>query len=53
MSSKYYSNIDQNEVMEYNSLPYIQIPDDIDYVYLCSNETVNGLELGNGNVPYP
>lgn len=54
LCNNYYLNTNQKEVMEYNSLPYVtSIPDDIDYVYLCSNETVNGLEFSNGNVPYP
>ena len=32
--------------MEYKKLPEsIEIPDGLDYVYLCSNETVNGIEF--------
>ena len=34
--------------MEYKKLPEsIEIPDGLDYVYLCSNETVNGIEFKN------
>ena len=36
---------DKENVIEYNTQPQnIFIPHDLDYVYLCSNETVNGLE---------
>lgn len=35
----------QQKIMEYKSQPQLfDIPNDLDYVYLCSNETVNGLE---------
>lgn len=41
----YYKDIN---VMEYKKLPEsIEIPDGLDYVYLCSNETVNGIEFKN------
>lgn len=35
----------QQKIMEYKSQPqFFDIPSELDYVYLCSNETVNGLE---------
>ena len=36
------------QVLEYNTMPQeLDIPENIDYVYLCSNETVNGIEFKN------
>ena len=40
--------------IEYNILPsQFEIPDDINYLYICSNETVNGTEFRNSNIEYP
>ena len=36
------------QIIEYNKIPAnFSIPSGIDYVYLCSNETVNGIEFKN------
>jgi phosphoserine aminotransferase len=40
--------------IEYDRLPaQISIPSDIDYLYLCSNETVNGIEFKKNGIEYP
>ena len=41
-------------ILEYNKLPEnLDIPEDADYLYICSNETVNGTEFKESGIKYP
>tara|TARA_B100001093_G_scaffold185108_2_gene177885 strand:+ start:22102 stop:23331 length:1230 start_codon:yes stop_codon:yes gene_type:complete len=52
LTQEIYQHIPQ--VLQYDSLPEdINIPNDADYLYLCSNETVNGLEFRKDGYSYP
>tara|TARA_Y100000992_G_scaffold300655_1_gene269756 strand:+ start:2199 stop:3455 length:1257 start_codon:yes stop_codon:yes gene_type:complete len=60
-STKFTNTYNSMEKKYENSLPlkYDNIPDNIEindddsYLYLCSNETVNGTEFRNDGIPYP
>lgn len=52
ITEDYYKNI--NNTLEYNDMPLeLNIPKDADYLYICSNETVNGIEFKNDGISYP
>ena len=52
ITENYYSTFNYN--IEYNKLPSkFEIPKDASYLYLCSNETVNGIEFRNNGIQYP
>jgi phosphoserine aminotransferase len=52
MTEGFYKNFKNN--LEYNKLPTkIKVPKDASYLYICSNETVNGLEFKSNSIKYP
>lgn len=52
INTNYYKNFNYN--LQYDSLPEkINVPNDADYLYVCSNETVNGVEYKKNFIEYP
>lgn len=52
ITEDFYKNFKNN--IEFNDLPNkFNIPKDASYLYLCSNETVNGIEFRNDGIKYP
>tara|TARA_Y100000022_G_C13251617_1_gene377472 strand:- start:569 stop:1837 length:1269 start_codon:yes stop_codon:yes gene_type:complete len=51
ITEDFYNNYKNS--LEYNKLPTIKVPNDASYLYICSNETVNGLEFKNHGIKYP
>ena len=52
ITEKFYEDLDNP--LEYNNMPLkLNIPNNADYLYICSNETVNGIEFRNNGINYP
>lgn len=52
ITEDYYKNLDNT--LKYNDMPIdLNIPRNADYLYICSNETVNGIEFRKDGISYP
>lgn len=52
ITENFYHDVDNT--LKYNNMPTeLEIPENADYLYICSNETVNGTEFKTNGIKYP